>query len=433
MAIDTIKLKSPTISEALAVFLEGQCVLKSGLDLKSGEMLYEITTGSLVGSYDSRISFRVMRDDWVNIKGRCELIPCDPFILLECSAPKALHGQNVYGALCDFPQVARLVLMTVECLFNPDADPNYELPSAKFWEVRRVDWAEMFDIHPEGIAEYFRALKKARFPRRIGKSSQHGEHSLHFPGEMTTLRFYHKGPEFKDHDLKRISRMLPLIAYGRFPNWSENERVNWIYKKISMEKRPDGQFKGSLLRLAYRRLRVEVQVNAPKLKYDFNDRFPLVDEVTDEYLISVYENEVNKILHEGKTEMETVRTHEAVRARLLNVYGKTKGKNLLSFWMRLAAEGEDLIRIDYSKSRFYEYRKLLSEAGVSWFKSDIQILPNQTFLPSNFKPFRQDSRLCVLPIRWNSAIKVHPADMFDLIEFNKTRRVANVEFQRVAA
>lgn len=490
MAIDTLKLRSPYLQEVAAAYYESQSVLRSGMDLRTGEMLYEMTSGQLQGSYDSRISFKVMRDEWKNIKGRCELLPSRPYLLVECSAPKILHGHNVYGAPCNFPQTARLVLSTLELLINPTMNPDYEFPGYSGWEVRRVDWAEMFDIHPDGIAEYFRALSKARFPRRTAKKSQHGEHSLHFPGEMTTLRLYHKGPEFVEHDLKRIARILPIVAENRFPNWTENQRIEWVYKKINMEKRPDGQYKGSFVRLAYRRLRCEVQINAPKLTYDFREsnlikstdekiraasniefvpsdvnapalsyqfekmqhdlkkhdcfvnameyqmgeRYPLIDEVTDEYLISVYETEMQKLLHEGKSEMETVRTHEAVRARLLDQYSKSRAKNLLAFWMRLSAEGEALVRIDYDKSSFYKNRSELEKVGISWHKSDVCILPDQqTMLPRNFQPYRGSDRICSLPIRSKSPFCVHPADMFEMIESRRMRLAANADNQKVAA
>ena len=58
----------------------------------------------------------------------------------------------------------------------------------------------------------------------------------------------------------------------------------------------------ALQRLADNRLRAEVQINAEKLAYDFG-HFPLVSEITDDYLKKVHDDEVFKLLREGKTEM----------------------------------------------------------------------------------------------------------------------------------
>ncbi|WP_148714034.1 phage/plasmid replication protein, II/X family [Chitinolyticbacter meiyuanensis] len=419
MAVDTIKLRSPIINPQLADYLEQQCTLKQGIDLRSGEMLYEMTTGKLDGSYDSRISFRVCRDDWVNIKGRCELVPCEPYILLECSVHKVLYGQNVYGNPVDVQTLCFLLISTTELLLNPQQDPNWELPSAKYWEVRRIDWAHMFYLSPDAIAEYFRALKKAVFPRRKDKSSQHGDHSLHFPGEMTTLRLYHKGPEFRAHDLPRIRRILPVILNAKYKNmseWTESRKVNKVHRTLR-----------ALAKIADSRLRVEVQINAPKLNYDFGDRYPLVSEITDEYLESVYSTEVQKLLKEGDSDMETVRNHEAVRSRLQSVYGTRSANNLLAFWMRLAAEGESLVRMDYSKTQFYENRKKLIDAGVSWLASNVYLLDEALKVPRDFKPFKSSNRLCVMPVRNSSLFNMNPLDIRDLLamrDYKHAQRVA---------
>ena len=97
MGIDTVKLRSPSLDEMTARFLEEQLILKTGIRLLDNEVLYEITAGELEGSWDSRVSFRVMREDWVNVNGRVGLVACDPFFLVECSLHKFRHGQNVFG------------------------------------------------------------------------------------------------------------------------------------------------------------------------------------------------------------------------------------------------------------------------------------------------------------------------------------------------
>ena len=83
MAYDTLKLKSPSMDESFVRAIEQQCVLRSGVDLATGAMLYELHTGELLGSWDSRISVRPMYEDWVTDKnGRPRLAPCEPYILV---------------------------------------------------------------------------------------------------------------------------------------------------------------------------------------------------------------------------------------------------------------------------------------------------------------------------------------------------------------
>ena|SRR6476659_10084842 len=99
MAIDTIKLKSPYMDEYLFLAIETTCgLLRQGVRLSTGEILYQITIGELEGSWDSRINIRPMRDDWRRGRsGRPELCPSEPYIVVECSLAKVFNGQNIYG------------------------------------------------------------------------------------------------------------------------------------------------------------------------------------------------------------------------------------------------------------------------------------------------------------------------------------------------
>jgi hypothetical protein len=79
MPYDTIKLKSPSLDRSLMKRIEAQCVLRSGLHLGTGEVLYELFTGELLGSWDARISVLPKYEDWeLNQHGRPVLRPCEP-------------------------------------------------------------------------------------------------------------------------------------------------------------------------------------------------------------------------------------------------------------------------------------------------------------------------------------------------------------------
>lgn len=422
MAYDTVRLRSPALQEYLAQKLHHFSVMKQGIELSSGEIVYQLTSGELDGSYDSRIMFKVQWEDWENHNGRPELHPCEPYVLVEASFPKVFHGQNVFGQVINFQWACQHFIDLLTQLFQLEED---ELPSAKFWEVRRVDWAEMFDLPFSAISEFFRGFSACKFPHRSKSTAKHGEHSMHFPGATTTLRLYHKGPEFKEHDLARLRKSIFNYYLHRDELRQSEDIQRASNRKIQ-----------ALQRLADRRLRCEVQVNSPKFLYDFAQlietrkteledsnrklpvyaqpqyvpRFPLVSDLTDEYFQGVYDKEMFKLLKEGKSEMETVRNHDSVRSRLLAVYGKRSAKSLISFWMIMAGQGEQAAQDIYSKGQYYANRAKLIEAGVSWYSSNVFILPPGGLLPVDFQPVRSDLRRCIQTVRNDSIFNLHPQE-----------------------
>lgn len=422
MAVDTVKLRSPEIDEGTAAFLERQCILKQGIQLDTGELLYEITTGNLEGSWDSRISFKVMREDWITVGSRLELVPCKPFVVVECSYHKFFYGQNVYGNPTNFQELSRLFVNFLGEMFScvgefPEPENWYKLfRSAEHWQVRRVDWAEMFNLSPAAQLEFFRAIKNCKFPRRALKEAKY-DTAVHFPGKFTTLRIYGKGAEFKLHDLPRLR--TALVKYQRRQDGQDvparpgllisrkvvagTDRLKWIEKTLS-----------AMQRLANNKLRAEIQINADKLHHDFNGRYPLVSEITDDYLIEVYKNQMFKLLKEGKSAMETVRTYDAVKARLNLEFGSRAANNLLAFWMQMAARGEDVVRPEYSNSQYYANRKKLIDAGISWHSSDVFIVPQDTALPRDFRPLPADPRRCVGRVSANSVFNLCPVEYLQM-------------------
>ena len=112
--------------------------------------------------------------------------------------------------------------------------------------------------------------------------------------------------------------------------------------------------------------------------------------------------------------METVRTYDAVQARLALVAGPRSANNLFAFWMKMAARGEEAIRPDYSKAQFYANRKKLIDAGISWNSSDVFIVPQDTALPRDFLPLPSDVRRCVGRVSANSIFNYCPVEQYDL-------------------
>ncbi|MBI5658035.1 MAG: replication protein [Nitrosomonadales bacterium] len=379
MGIDTVKLKSPPLGEKMVRRIEQNCKRWQQVDY-TGEILYQITKGELLGSWDSRISIRPMREDFIiNDTGRPVLRACAPYIILECSAAKVFNGHNIYGNPVDFRATCQALIDRIaEILAVP-------LPKAARWTVRRVDWAENYALPFAAIQEFFEGIYTIQFPRR--KASKYGDHAVYFPGSTTTVKIYHKGLEFAKHDNYRMKRFFALWHSQQFPS-KARECERWVRRKVA-----------ALQRLANNRMRVEVEIHADKLDADFGHQ-PRVDEVNDEYLKGLHDREIRRLLREGKSGMDTVRLSKAVSERLSAIYGDTLGNLLHGFWCQLSTHGESECKKRYKQRTFYRNRKQLTDAGVSWHCTDVKLIRSvSSVLPIDFTPLRTDPRLCTGRVR----------------------------------
>jgi II/X family phage/plasmid replication protein len=380
MAYDTIKLKSPSMDISLIERIENQCFLRSGQDMSTGEIKYEIFCGELLGSWDSRISVIPKYEDYViNKNGRPELRDCEPYLLIEASVHKIFQGHNVFGGPTNFKQVCRDFVALVEKLLRT------ELSAADFWTVHRVDVALMYRLSKPACKEFFDGVQLLSFPRRKKGAAKYNM-AVYFAGKTTTVKFYHKGSEFQVHERSRLrSFFTNLFIHLHGADDPKNKKR--VERKIT-----------ALQRLADQRLRVEVEIHSDKLQYDFGKN-PRVDEISDSYLQQVYDTEVEKLLREGKQAMTTVRESRAVLTRLKNEYGDSPGARLYGFWSSMCTLGDEVTHKVFGKTVFYRNRRLLEEAGVSWRGTDIKVIANDSILPVDFSPVRSDKRLCYLPAR----------------------------------
>jgi len=359
MAIDTIGLRSPYIAEELAKAIENECVRRQGLDLKTGEILYQITTGSLEGSYDSRISIKVMREEWKAVhKAQPIKVECKPYLYVEGSVHKALLGHNVQGGPKSFIPSCRWMVSLVEDLIG-----GQPLPDADMWEVRRVDTAEVFLLPSfDLVQEWFRGTNTADYPRR--SVTRYGLSGIYAQGSTSVLKFYHKGPEFQKHDRRRLVKFM------------DSEKIF------------------NLQEIANRTIRVELEIKTRKLEYDFGHS-PLVREVTEDYLNGLLDKEVQRFLKEGAVEMKLVRNAVDVEKRLFSTYKPQLAGTLLGTWFKLSTLGEDYVKKSMTKPTFYRQRKQLVDAGISWKGTDV-VLKKESSELDDFVPIRTDPHCIVL-------------------------------------
>ena len=333
--IDTLKLVSPPISAAAAEALNASAVHRVAYDAATDRELWHLTTAELEGSYDHRVRFRLV----------------DNCIRLEGSVHKLLLGHNIYGGSDDFQACARFLVCGV-------ADRLGEvLPQPDLWSVHAVDYAQgyVFDSF-DAVEGYFRACQGVSYPRR--KVARYAFQSISVPGRTTTLKLYHKGPEFVAHDRKRLK---PLVSH------EELCRLQNLGNCV---------------------LRSEVSIRR-RLVDDF-EVWPLVGQVTGEYLQRVHNSEMARLVREGYKEMQTVRTYMEVKRRLYETYTDRTARVLLGTWMQLSAMGESETKKGMKRATFYLHRKQLLEAACSWHSADIQ--QGAQIFPADFIPLTTDPR-----------------------------------------
>lgn len=382
MGLDTVRLKTPSMARSIVDKIKAQGESYCRLRNDTGELVWEITRTNLQGSFDSRIMVKPMYEDCTKSKsGKPEWHPSPPYLVIECSIAKAFHGHNVFGAIEDLSTAAERLRELLQGLLG------IRLPHTRKWTVQRVDWAENFQLPYQAVQEFFEGIYHVAFPRR--KMQKYSNEAVFIPGTTTTIKLYHKGPEFEKHDRKRLYVVLRGLHQQNRP---KNAPTDWAHRQASRKV-------AALQRLANNRLRAEVEIHAEKLDYDFGHK-PKVHEVSTEYLQQVFDKEIARLLREGKDGVQTVRTSLAVRDRLDQRYSLELAGLLHGFWLNLATHGEEDTRKRHPRATFYRRRKQLVDAGVSWLATDMQLIERQgQMLPPDFSPVRANPRRCQSQVR----------------------------------
>jgi len=450
--IDTVRLRSPFISAEAAALVEQQLTRRTAVQMASGEVLYEVTSGELDGSFDNRIMVRLCREELAEAPGlrlsaksdttpkvdphlllypdlavqaerqrvaalgakeRVSVsrhrpifrnVPCDPYLIIEGSVHKAMVGHNITGGPQSFAPAAYwfVNLVAAELL-------GVSLPHGSEWFVERVDVTETYNLFepPAGsrddaamklayskafdaVQDFIGSLNRVEFPRR--KRRCYGLEALQFAGTTTSFSLYHKGPEFAAHDAKK----LRLREVSR-RKWDAKDG-GWIDLDVDPER---VCFSASELEelqtLANGIMRVEISVKSKKLRADVESGLlgvkgekVCVVQVTDAYLQRVHDMEVARVIREGHKDMMIVRLEKEVYARLTDMHGGRLAAPLYALWVRLAAHGEKEAKKSMKRTSFYRQRSQLVAAGCSWAGTDIVI--KHSNIPVGFSLRRSDPR-----------------------------------------
>jgi II/X family phage/plasmid replication protein len=390
MGLDTVRIKSPYMARQIVDQIKAKGESYCRVSNDTGTLLWEITRTNLRGSFDSRIMVKPMYEDCQKSKsGKPEWHPSQPYLIVECSLPKAFNGQNIYGVEENLQDACERLRSLLEKLLQ------VQLPHTSKWTVQRVDWAENFRLSYQAVQEFIEGIHHVAYPRR--KMQKYSNESVFAPGTTTTVKLYHKGPEFEKNDSKRLYHVLSDLYRQIKP---KEAAVDWPYqqarKKIA-----------ALRRLANDRLRAEVEIHAEKFDADFGHK-PKVCEVTTDYLCAVFDKDMGKLLREGATANQIVRNSQAVCDRLYARYSPELAGLLHGFWLMLSRHGENDARKRTARSSFYRRMKQLKDAGISWLATDMQLIERQgQKLPADFSPVRANPRRC------NSLVRERPAFNFE--------------------
>lgn len=318
--IDTIKIYTE-IPFDIYTKVYNKSIVKSSVNKKTGELMYEVINDHLEGSYSSSLSVRV----GCGAKyGFCQL---GYYIEIEGSYHKLLRGYNSHNGFYDLKFVCSELIKLAENTYK------IQLPGVSDWFLQRCDIAICYDLENQiNVKSYINSLSRCTYPRRKVKFFY--DESLYVSGSTTTLKIYNKYLEFRKHDLKKF------------------QNTDFDIEKY-LEK-----IQGFV--------RFECEIKKKMLVKLFNEKHIRIINVKYENLRKVWSDEFMKILNLIENDLEIVRGMEAVKERLLKIYKKGKAMRLYNFYCAIQLEGLVDVKKNFSSSRYYDNIKDLKDARIDF-------------------------------------------------------------------
>jgi hypothetical protein len=169
---------------------------------------------NLPESWQYGISGRISRDIWeYDEKSRTTWLNKSgwPYVRLEFSIPKVLHGHNLYS--CDFDSVVDACFMVRQAFKD---EYELELPDLTSWYPCRIDTCANYVLNSlDEVLAWLRYCSKFEYPR---KPRFYQDSTLYWATRYSTFKCYAKGPEFKVHDAARIRNDIEGRRLQNFAN-----------------------------------------------------------------------------------------------------------------------------------------------------------------------------------------------------------------------
>ena len=323
--IDTVKIYS-AISAEIYNKIYNNSIVKSSINRKDGQILYEIVNDHLEGSYSSSFSVRVC------CSSKYSGLEDNYCIELEGSYHKIWKGYNSHNGVYNLQYIVSEFILLTENAYN------IKLPPLEKWYLCRIDIAKCFDVsNQRNVCDYINSLGSCKYARR--NCDFYADRDLYIPGTTSTLKIYNKLLDFIKHDQKKFKNTdFPLEKY-----------INEIQGFI----------------------RFEVEIKKKKLLNIFGENLKNISVKNLEYweFEKVWSDEFMKLLGILDNDLKIVKGKEEVKKRLITIYGQNKGIRLFNFYCSIQLSGIDFIKKDMSKSVFYRNIKDLKDARIDYSQS----------------------------------------------------------------
>lgn len=328
------------------------------IDNSTGEQKSSFCKGSLLGSWDSRISCMVRNSRYVSIEtekdlgfelvigsandcyGRTKVtkthtfkhtkkttvsVSCPDYLVFEFSLSKWATGVNIGN--CNLTEDA--VRLSVFRLWL-SAHFGFILPPIEEWVLLRVDMAYNYIVgDDDNVMELIKKFSTLHYQRRKQPVVYH--ESFYVPGRITTLKIYSKNKEFRKHDKKRF--------------------------------RNGSHLADTLEALASGILRFEIEFKKPKLDdlgiFDCNSLFSV------EWGLEM-KKELKKVVHGAMTTKSYLINEVQEILANSNINGSGVSKEVvLSVWLTVAMQGKTAANKAFSRVKVSRAMKVLERLGVS--------------------------------------------------------------------
>ena len=199
--VDTMKIVAQ-IDRDTYEFISYYSNVQTKYNESTGEIFYNITSDSLEGSFDSRLSVRVGLGSKYNFVNKY-------FIEIEGSYHKIMRGQNAVNGFTNIESIAKGLIFIVSEFYQ------IKLPDIELWYIKRIDITRTFDLGSnEIVRRYIRCLKNLSYPRRkVDFHDSPTDCSIYASGLSSTLKIYNKLLEFQKHDRNKLLNFMEFNVF----------------------------------------------------------------------------------------------------------------------------------------------------------------------------------------------------------------------------